>query len=274
MGLFDFLKSKQKEPEQLPDWLSSAQTPTPEMATGSGEFSGLTQNPLKTDQPSKQPSDLPVWLTNAPQAAPAEIKSFGPYPEQKEGHPLQYSYTLPFTKTPGINIQSDVLVDQEREADVRANGKHIEVLFNDQIIGTIDDPSKAKMVSDWEKKGFPCSAIILRSCTEVVLRFYRDKRLGNEWRPQDVFALIAYKSSSKQEMILSLSSGDELEFEEDWDHENSVIVLCMGEPIGKLPKKYAEKYLSEGAHSVYFEKCEEVADEYDYIVKPFIRIYW
>lgn len=275
MGLFDFLKSKQKSSsKQLPAWLSSPQPNHTGEATESDEFSGLTQNPLKTDQSTKKSTDLPAWLTSNPQPGPVDIKPFGSYPDQKSGHPLQYSYTLSFIKTPGINIRADVLVDREREVDVRAAGEQIELIFNGQIIGTIANPSKAKMVSDWEKKGFPCSAIVLRSCTEVVLRFYRDKRIGNEWRPQDVFALTAYKSSSKQEMILSLSPGDELEFEEDWNHENSVIVLCMSEPIGKLPKKYATKYLEEGAHSAYFEKYEEMDDEYDYIVKPFIRIYW
>lgn len=265
---------------------TSAETPSPNISTSSSRvpidrtvettpgFSNLTQNPLHSNNQSRNNSSLPDQLTSSQQPGPDDIKPFGPYPGQKDGHPLQYSYNRPFTKIPGIDIRADVLVDREREVDVQANGDLIELVFNGKVIGTISDSSKAQMVSDWKRKGFPCSAIVLRSCVEVVLRFYRDKRIGNEQRQQDVFALTAYKSSSKQDTILCLSPGDELDLEEDWEHEDSVIVLGIGEPIGKLPKKYATKYLNEGAYCVYFEKYEEVDDEYNYIVKPFIRIYW
>ena len=284
-------------PSQLPDWLqsnptpSSTETSSPNVSPSSSPtprvtndrpaettagFSNLTQNPLHSNNSSRNTNNnsLPDWLTNNSQPGPVDIKPFGPYPGQKDGHPLQYSYNRPFTKIPGIDIRADVLVDREREVDVQANGDLIELVFNGKVIGTISDSSKAQMVSDWKRKGFPCSAIVLRSCVEVVLRFYRDKRIGNEHRQQNVFALTAYKSDDKQDTILCLSPSDELDLEEDWDHEDSVIVLGIGEPIGKLPKKYATKYLNEGAYCVYFEKYEEVDDEYNYIVKPFIRIYW
>ena len=269
----------------LPEVNSSASSNLVPNSTGSNNESRSTnsipdwlqdlpaQRPPRTN-PSRNTDNLPDQLTSSQQPGPDDIKPFGPYPGQKDGHPLQYSYNRPFTKIPGIDIRADVLVDREREVDVQANGDLIELVFNGKVIGTISDSSKAQMVSDWKRKGFPCSAIVLRSCVEVVLRFYRDKRIGNEHRQQNVFALTAYKSDDKQDTILCLSPGDELDLEEDWDHEDSVIVLGIGEPIGKLPKKYATKYLNEGAYCVYFEKYEEVDDEYNYIVKPFIRIYW
>lgn len=269
----------------IPEVNSSASSNLVPNSTGSNNASRNTnsipdwlrdlpgQRPPRTNS-SRNTDNLPDQLTSSQQPGPDDIKPFGPYPGQKDGHPLQYSYNRPFTKIPDIDICADVLVDREREVDVQANGDLIELVFNGKVIGTISDSSKAQMVSDWKRKGFPCSAIVLRSCVEVVLRFYRDKRIGNEHRQQNVFALTAYKSDAKQDTILCLSPGDELDLEEDWDHEDSVIVLGIGEPIGKLPKKYATKYLNEGAYCAYFEKYEEVDDEYNYIVKPFIRIYW
>lgn len=237
---------------QLPDWLQNGSAPS-SIATSSPNVS------------TSSPPDP---------CAPVDIKPFGPCPEQKDGHPLQYSYNMAFTQTPGINVRTDVLVDCEREVDVQANGDLIELVFNDKVIGTISDSSKAQMVSDWKRKGFPCSAIVLRSCVEVILRFYRDKRIGNEWRQQDVFALTSYKSQSKQDMIFSLAPGDELDVDEDENYENSVVVSFSGEPIGKFPKKYALKCLNEGAYGVFFEKLEMTDGEYQDIARPIVRIYW
>ena len=192
------------------------------------------------------------------------------YPHKKNGQPIRYVYTRYIVPIAGVNVEKTVLGDSEKEVDIRSNGTNIELLYNGMVFGTITDEEKAKMVSDWYKKGLPCNAILLAPGDRVNLRFYKDKRIGNEYRTQDVIQLLNYKSEEKQDTITFLENGDELDLEEDDDQE-TVYVSYAGAQIGKLPKKYAIKYLEEGAYAAFFEKSD--MNENDISV-PFVRIYW
>lgn len=208
--------------------------------------------------------------TPVQQPQPQPIKKMNVYPLKKNGQPLRYAYTRNIVPMSGVNVAQAVLGNSEKEVDIRPNGANIELLYNGMVFATIPDEEKAKMVSDWEKKGLPCNAILLAPGDKVNLRFYKDKRIGNEYREQDVLSLLSYKSEDKQDTIAYLENGDELDFEEDYEHE-TVSISSVGNPIGRLPKKYAVKFLEEGAYAVFFEKAE--ANE-ENINIPFIRIYW
>ena len=128
-----------------------------------------------------------------------------------------------------------------------------------------------KKEGDFKKKGLPCHALLLSNGEEVNLRFYKDKRFGNEYREQTVCKLTGCKSESKQETISFMDIGDEVDLEEDYDHDDAVIASYQGDPIGKLPKKVALRFLQEEAYAAYLEKLEQ-DDEFRDI--PHIRIYW
>lgn len=234
--------------------------------TKAGEQWDKLFEPKETTSPpasSPKPVELPKPKT--------VVKKMGIYPSRKEGHPIQYAYKYQFTAADGVNVITDVLADAEKEVSVSAENEHIILSYNGTVFGYIDNPDKALMVSDWERKGFPCSAIILATGNEVNLRFYKDKRIGLDYREQTVCKLTSCKSGSKQDTISCMEIGDEVELEEDYDRDDAVIAYYTGDPIGKLPKKQAVKFLEEGAYAAFLEKLEE-DDDCNEI--PYIRIYW
>lgn len=83
--------------------------------------------------------------------------------------------------------------------------------------------------------------------------------------------MTAFKAESKQDVLSCLEETDELELEENWDKEDSVAVVYMGDTIGNLPKKYAQRYISDGAALVLLDHIEE---DDEFIKKPYVRIYW
>lgn len=123
--------------------------------------------------------------------------------------------------------------------------------------------------------GDPYLAVLRAPGDKVSFAFYKDKRKGNEYREQTVTTLTGFKSKAKQQTISLLEKGDELELEEDFNHEGSVIVSYIGDPIGNLPKKTADKFLQDGVYAAFFEKSEEIeSSDCEMIEKPSIRIYW
>ena len=204
------------------------------------------------------------------QHKPVAIKTIGIFPKRLDGAPIYKVYVLDISPAPGVDLLHDVLRGEERILNVRANGSLIEVLNDGSVVGTIEDPKRAEMLSDWERKGLPSHCILL-SNGKVNLRFYKDKREGNSFRKQDVVSLTAYRSDDSQYIISLLENGDELDVEEDLDKDNVLHITYDGDRIGNLPKKIAEKVFSEGCYGVFYEDGEE---DDDGIVKPSVRIYW
>lgn len=191
-------------------------------------------------------------------------------PQKKDGNPIQYYYDVNVLPEDGVNIVNDVLVDSEKEVEVSATETDVLFLYEGKVIGRAFDEEKAKMVSDWKKKGRICNAVLLRSGYDASLRFYWDKRKDNQFREQTVIGLTAYRAEAKQDIISGIEPGDELELQEDYEKAD-VVNVCDGESIGNLPKKYAQKFLDEGAYGAFYERGEENDEG---IVKPYIRIFW
>lgn len=107
--------------------------------------------------------------------------------------------------------------------------------------------------------------------SKMVHRYRKDRRAKNEWRQQDVVPLVLYESPAKQSLISLLKNGEELHLEEVYSDIDYVEILADGDEIGRLPKKYEDRCLEEGAHSAYLEytKLDETGK-----LKPFVRIYW
>lgn len=195
------------------------------------------------------------------------------FPEKVDGHPLQYEYERSFIPEAGVNIVADILDGEERLIDARPTEKTIELSLDGKVFGIIHDDKKAEMLSDWNRKGFPCQVVLLDTGASVNIRFYRDKRIGNEFREQTVVRLTKYKDDYAQQVIELLDPGDELKLEEisDDDDNDIVEVLSSDEYIGQLPAKATARYLEEGAYGAFFEKGQENDDG---IIIPYVRIYW
>lgn len=196
-------------------------------------------------------------------------------PTKKDGHPIQYAYVLDIDPADGVDLFDDIIQDTEKFVIPSPAGNEIILIYEDKLIGKISNPEKAKMLSDWIKKGFPYDAILRADGKTINLRFYRDKRTGNEYREQTVIAWTSYKSQAKQDALSFLEPGDALDLEENYGREDAVDVLYDGlEKIGSLPKKIAHRVLEEGAYGAFYEKSESQDTDDGEIIKPYIRIYW
>ncbi len=234
---------------------------------------GLFSKIFSKKEKTSADSNIIPQREHEPKQEKIEVRSLPNFPVHKDGHPIRYAYVLPFIAAESVNVAQDVLGDIEKEVNVQSEGDRIALLYNGMVFGYIENANKAEMVSDWQRKQLPCSAILLRSGDKVNLRFYHDKRIGAEYREQTIHKLTGCKSDKKQESIWCMSVGDELSLEEDFDHEGSVLVFCCatGDAIGKLPKKVAERFLQEGAYAAYIETLDD--DEEGRTI-PSIRIYW
>lgn len=195
-------------------------------------------------------------------------------PEEKDGAPLQYTYTVKIS-----------LLD---EAALRHHHKNKEWYFipkdidgemhlflGDDDIAILNQ--REDMLRDWIRRKDPY-IICFKNLSEkngatAFIAFYKDKRKGNEWREQIVVALTSYKSSEKQDIIELMHPGEEVFLEED---ETGVAVMVDGEPIGKLPQKYATRFIEEGIYAAFLEKTEydDGGNNSNYKERPYIRIFW
>lgn len=182
----------------------------------------------------------------------------------KNGHPLKYSYIFQGVPVDGISIKNDILQNSEKEIDVAQYNDKIELSYNGTIFGYIDNAQKAAMLSDWKKRQLPYEAILLKDCT-INLRFYRDMRIGNDFREQTVTSLINYKRQNVQETLLFMDNdGKELTIDED---EKGYYI----DDLGRFNKQISERFMNEEPYGVFFE--EAVEDDNGYL-KPYVRIYW
>lgn len=201
-------------------------------------------------------------------------------PSMLDGAPLAYHYEkVPIVTTEQTEAGALSMAAEHRwELTPKIDGDKVKLFFDDFCMGIMDQ--RADMMIDWIKRGDPYKIILQNYNTEtlscvVYLAFYRDHFKGQQWREQSIVTLTGYKSKAKQETISFLSAGDELELDEDYDHEGSVVVLYRGDEIGKLPGKMASKYLAEGCFGARIEQVdEELNDNADYVYTPIVRIFW
>lgn len=194
-------------------------------------------------------------------------------PEKKNGAPLAYRYSVPFVPS-DFDAVLEAAKAERWYLTAKQIGRDIHLLSKETDLGILTE--RATMVSDWLMRGDPYLAILESVSSEtgctVMLVFYRDKQKYNAYREQTVVALTGYKGEAKQEQLLYLNPGDELELEEDYEQEGRVIVLSCGSEIGYLPKKYADRFVGEGAALTVFDHDEPVEDSD--ASKPYVKIYW
>lgn len=210
-------------------------------------------------------------IPNPPPQNAARSKS-KPRKEWVDGMPLAYNYVLPFVPA------SLPAVDAEIEADVKSSEDTIEYWVDGVLAGTSQDKAKAEMVRDFIGKGESCIAYILPDRACVNLRFFRDRRKGQEWRKQTVVVPVNYKGNDQQEIISCLIEGQPLLLDDD---EKPGTILFRGDPIGKLCAADIKRADEIGVYGLFVEEVEEteiVTDEYSMGTKtvyvPHIRIIW
>lgn len=201
-------------------------------------------------------------------------------PSMLDGAPLAYHYEkVPIVTTEQTEAGALSMAAENRwELTPKIDGDQVKLFFDDICMGIMDQ--RSDMMTDWIKRGDPYKIILQNYNTEtlscvVYLAFYRDHFKGQQWREQSIVTLTGYKSKAKQETISCLAAGDELELDEDYEHEGSVVVSYRGDEIGKLPGKMASKYLAEGCFGARIEQVDEdLNDNADYVYTPIVRIFW
>lgn len=204
---------------------------------------------------------------------PTKTSQPTPIPREKDGAPLAYKYSVPFVPS-DQNAALLAVSEKRNQLTAKQIGKDVHLFSEETDLGILTE--KSDMVADWIKRNDPVTIILERPTEsfsyQVTLAFYRDKQKYNAHREQTVFALTGYKSEAKQNTILYLNSGDELEAEEDFEKDGRVTVSYLGDVIGSFPKKYADQFIDEGAALVVFDHGEELEDSD--VTKPFVRVYW
>ena len=183
---------------------------------------------------------------NHPKPKPEDIFHI---PYKKDGAPLAYKYNVSFSLS-DVGI-SDIFKNQP-QLIAKQIDQDIHLFSGDIDLGVLIE--RADMVSDWLRRGDPYLAVVNQVINEschITLAFYRDKQKQYEGREQTVTALTGYKAEQKQDTITCLTAGD---------------------VIGSLPKKYAVRFIKEGAALIIFDHYDE--DEDTFIAKPFVKIYW
>lgn len=209
--------------------------------------------------------------------SPAPVKKMGFYPEHADGQPLQYSYRLEFEPEPGVDVRADILAGEEKIVQVGYDDETGDVLLVHEgtLFGRIHNAQQANMVRDYLGRKNPVGAILLEDCKTVVLRYYRDRRIGQEWREQTVVKLQNCKSTRRQELIASLTPGDELDIEEDEEGSGKLYVTEKGQPIGTIPAKLARRFYDDGGYLIAVERIiDETDDDFKHWELPELRIFW
>lgn len=232
-----------------------------------------------TPQPTAQVTPRPAMQTSQTAShsevkpAPPKTKDIVRIPDKKDGAALAYRYSVPFVPS-DLNATLSAAKAERWYLSAKQVGKEIHLFSEEADLGILTE--RAEMVSDWIRKGDPYLVILERinsetGCT-VMLVFYRDKQKYYANREQTVTALTGFKREDKQETILLLAAGDELEAEEDYEKEGRVLVSSCGSVIGSLPAKHAARFLADGAALIVFDHGDE--DEESLIIKPVVKIYW
>lgn len=135
---------------------------------------------------------------------------------------------------------------------------------------------RTKMTSDWLKKGDPIKAWLSsfgQKGDSVFIAFYRNEQARLAYRETSVTKLTNYANSDAQDSLLTACEGDPLTFDEDFDSDapEGTVWVCNVFPIGRLPKKYASRYIDESAAAVFLDR-KDYDDNGKWV--PYVKIYW
>lgn len=199
---------------------------------------------------------------------PKEVKKLRPFPFTVDGANLRFAYD--YTPTPAADgAIAAALGDAEKVVDVGMDGSTITLIHGGRVFATIEDESRAKMVSDYLRRGDPVNAVLRENGT-VSLRFYRDMRKGAEGNRQTVVELTACKAQKYQDAIYGMAVGQELGC-----FGSDQIYVCDyfdqgAAVIGKMPAKVVKETETSSIRALYLEQLLEVGDKF----VPVVRIYW
>lgn len=229
------------------------------------------QKPASSKQTIVSPSVVPEPVVPEPTKSRDDVT----VPSKIGNCSIAYKYSVPFDL---INEEAALSAAQEGRWELTAADiDGTMYLLSDNIqIGTLT--ARVDMLRDWIKHDEPYRIYIERlsdekGCTAFIV-FYRDKISHYAWCEQSVVALTSFSIESKQDSIGSLSENDEIYLEEHDTTDGAVVVSDLfGDPIGRLPKKYATRFLEDGARFACVDHIEE-DEEHDFALKPYIRIYW
>ena len=151
-------------------------------------------------------------------------------------------------------------------------GNTIDLFHGDRYIAQLS--AKTDMCMDWLRRGEPirCEITGFRYGQEhVTLAFYRNEAARLKHRQSVVIRLTAYTAEENQNGIFASTPGEKLTCADDEDAYGKVNVLdyCQ-EPIGRLPKKYADLFFEEGFAGVFFDHADE--DDEGKLI-PYVKIY-
>lgn len=200
-------------------------------------------------------------------------------PKLKDGCNLAYHYSR--VEIDELNYDEAIKAATEKSWQLTAQllDEKVVLQHNGITIGSIAESRRADMLRDWIKNEEPYLVYLENVNTEskrgvAFLAFYRDKRAKLSQRENDVVKLVRFTGYLQQLAIESRQHGEELSLMEDTDDNGKeyVSVFAGWDEIGRLPAKYANRYMDEGAAGCFFEY-----DEYDEGKDkniPFVRIYW
>ncbi len=160
--------------------------------------------------------------------------------------------------------------------EIKVDNNVIQLYFKENLFGELID--KADMVIDWLKRNDPCIVGLKRIDIEkneyvAFAAFYRDEQKRLAYRENEIVKLIKFANKDVQENLEYINEGDMCELSEDFDDENNdIIIVEVGDKIGQLPKKQAEKFRSNGCAGAFIDHVDFDDEKEKYI--PYVKIYW
>ena len=160
--------------------------------------------------------------------------------------------------------------------EIKVDNNVVQLYFKENLFGELID--KADMVIDWLKRNDPCIVGLKRIDIEkneyvAFAAFYRDEQKRLAYRENEIVKLIKFANKDVQENLEYINEGDMCELSEDFDDENNdIIIVEVGDKIGQLPKKQAEKFRSNGCAGAFIDHVDFDDEKEKYI--PYVKIYW
>ena len=216
----------------------------------------------------------------------SEIKPINKYiyiPDIIGEEVLLYKYNdikfVPTDKTYQIAEQMIDKNDIELNFKIGSGGRiHIEKYDTD--IGVVLD--RTDMINDWIKRNdlIKCWLSKIGDNENILaVAFYRNEQSHLKYCDTDIIKLTHCYSEDSQMQISCLEKGVKLEFDDNYDlldyndfESKNIWVVSHAQSIGKLPKKYANKYIDEGAKAIFLDHVEY--DEEKDKETPYVIVYW
>lgn len=161
------------------------------------------------------------------------------------------------------------------DLDYKIQDENCALLHDGVLIGTLTE--RYDMICDWHARGDTIKILLQSYCANgnatVNIGFYRNEEARISYREATTTKLIGYAGKDAQMELSCASERAILTAVEDVDDNGNDIINILGDDvIGRLPKKAAARYLSEGAARIFLDRVEYDEEKDKYI--PYVKIYW